>query len=360
MTIRVLVVDDSAYVRKVISEILNSDPEIEVVGTAWDGEHALERVQELNPDVITLDLYMSQQSGVSFITEQMRRRPVPIVVCTSADKEDEQVVAAMEAGALDFVHKPTARASKDVYRIGQDLIEKVIGAAGVPPERIQSLFTRPAEDELEVPQQLRFRQKRASPVDAIVIGISTGGPQALRWLIPRLPADLPVAVGIVLHLPAGYTGPFSKRLNELSQMEVLEAQDGLEMKPGRVILAQSELHMVLNTINGRVITRLTEEPSDSLHRPSADELFRSAAEVYGSRLLGIVMTGMGSDGTIGASWIKAQGGQIFTESEDSCIVYGMPRSVVEAGLSDKIIPLSGIPAAILDSVWSKRNENSAN
>ncbi len=352
MTIRVLIVDDSAYIRKVISEILSRSPEIEVVGTAWDGSQALEKIDELEPDVITLDLYMRELDGVKFLKEQMKRRPLPVVVCSSAEREDEQVLEAMDAGALEFVQKPTARASEEVYQIEQDLIEKVLGAAAIPPDRIKAVIADGHGDGVEVaPEKIGSDHMSNRQIDAIVLGISTGGPQALRWLLPKLPADLPVPMAIVLHLPVGYTGHFARRLDELSQLEVLEASEGLEMKPGRVILAQAGKHMVLLRSGGSVVVHLSSEPADSLHRPSVDELFHSAAVVYGSRLLGVVMTGMGSDGTTGAAWIKAQGGLVFTESEESCVVYGMPRSVVEAGLSDKIIPLVDFPKSIMESIY---------
>jgi two-component system, chemotaxis family, protein-glutamate methylesterase/glutaminase len=342
--LRVLVVDDSAYVRKVIREIINRNVFLEVVGTARDGRDALERVNDLNPDVVTLDLYMPEMDGVAFLKEQMARKPIPVVICSVADADGEHVMAAMEAGAIEFVQKPTSLAIEKVYEIDNDLIEKVLLAGSIPSQRIP---VRPPE----IDHPVSTPKRRDSDIQAIVIGISTGGPQALRYLLPLFPADFPVPIAIVLHMPTGYTGPYAARLNELCPLEVLEASEGLEMLPGRVILAQAGKHLLLQKHSNNVVSvHLSTEPSNALHRPSVDRLFQSAAEVYGSGTLGIVMTGMGSDGTEGAAWIQAQGGKVITESESSCVVYGMPQSVVEAGLSDQSVPLGRMAETIMELI----------
>jgi two-component system chemotaxis response regulator CheB len=343
--IRVLVVDDSAYIRKVISEMLRRSPLIEVVGTAWDGRDALEKVARLNPDVVTLDLTMPELDGVGFLQEQMRRRPIPIVVCTSLNESDEQAVAVMEAGVIEFVQKPTSLALDKVYEISDNLIEKVITVAAIPAERL----LEPARVEIAPPLPSPA-YPRTRGLNAVVIGASTGGPQALRYLLPSLPENFPVPVAMVLHMPEGYTGPFAHRLNQISRLEVREAEEGLEMKPGRVILGQAGKHLKLKRKGPNVVAHLDGAPEELIHRPSVDVLFQSAAEVYGAHILGVVMTGMGEDGARGAAWIKAQGGAIFTESELTCVVYGMPRAVVEAGLSDKIVLLSEFPKAILEAL----------
>jgi two-component system chemotaxis response regulator CheB len=186
-------------------------------------------------------------------------------------------------------------------------------------------------------------------VDVVVIGISTGGPQALRHVLPQLPADFPVPVAVVLHMPVGYTQLYAQKLDELCDLHVVEARDGMPLVPGQIVIAQAGRHLVLKRINGGpVTTHLTLQPMDLVHRPAADVLFQSAAEVFGSRVLGVVMTGMGNDGTQGSAWIKSQGGTVLTESEQSSVIYGMPRSVVEAGLSDQQIPLSEMAEAIIE------------
>ncbi len=339
--IKVLVVDDSAYIRKVVTEMLSAEPRIQVVGTARNGRDALEKVTELKPDVVTLDLIMPELDGVGFLREQMQRRRLPVIVVSIASENGALVVSALEAGALDFVQKPTALASERVYEIQRDLIEKVLTAAAIEPARLPV--------GISVPKEVLPLRKTAPLVDAVVLGISTGGPQALTQLIPRLPADFPVPMAIVLHMPVGYTELFAARLNEISALEVIEASEGDEMRPGRVLLAPAGRHLTfLRLQDRRVISHLDLRPLDSLHRPSVDVLFQSAAEVYGGRLLGVVMTGMGKDGTAGAAWIKAQGGTILAEAEESCVVFGMPRAVIEAGLADEIVPLERMADAILE------------
>ncbi len=342
LPIRVLVVDDSAYVRKVVKQMLQRSPQIEVVGTARDGYEALEKVEELNPDVVTLDLIMPRLDGVGFLREQMARRRIPVVVVSIASEGGELALAALEAGAVDFVQKPTALASERILEIADELIRKVKAAADITPEQLATLETlAPAAKPLKAPPVART-------VDAVVIGVSTGGPQALRYLIPSLPADFPVPIAIVLHMPVGYTGLYAQRLNRLASLGVVEASEGDEMRPGRVLLAPAGRHLVLvRRDDGVVVARLDVSPLDTPYRPSVDVLFRSAAEVYGGRVLGVVMTGMGRDGTQGAAWIKAQGGYIIAEAESSCMVYGMPRSVIEANLADRVVPLEDLPQAIL-------------
>lgn len=345
--IRVLVVDDSAYIRKVITQILQSAPSIEVVGTAWNGDEAIKKVAELKPDVITLDLYMPEMDGVKFLKEQMNLKSIRVVVCSVADEKEDLVIAAMEAGAIEFVKKPTTLANEKMYGIAEELVQKVITAAAIPLERLPHLLeTVQAKQVIPLPAR-----KTKGLLDVVVIGTSTGGPQALRSIMPQFPREFPIPLAIVLHMPEGFTGPFAKRLNELSSLEVLEAEEGLEMRPGRAILAKAGYHLkLIRDANGRIISHLDLLPGDSLHRPSVDVLFKSAVETYGSHTLGVILTGMGNDGTHGSAWIKAEGGMVITESETTCIVYGMPRSVEEAGLSDKISPLEELPKAILEII----------
>ncbi len=343
--VRVLVVDDSAYVRKVVTQMLGRSPFIDVVGIARDGAEALERAAELDPDVITCDLNMPVMDGIGFVRAQMARRPVPIVIISIAAGAGEQVLGALDAGAVDFVQKPTALATERLMEMSEELVDKVKAAAGAR----RSPQYRPATDQVPVSAP-EGRRIRTSPAEVVVIGISTGGPQALKQLIPSLPADCPAPIAIVLHMPLGYTEMYAKKLNELSRLEVVEAEEGRTVAAGTVYLAAAGRHLTLRREGKRVVTHLDVRPLDTPHRPSVDELFQSAAEVYGERVLGIVMTGMGNDGRQGAAWIKARGGCILTEAEDSCVVYGMPRSVVEAGLSDEALPLSRIAEAILERV----------
>jgi two-component system chemotaxis response regulator CheB len=345
--LRVVVIDDSAYVRKVVREILSRSPFVEVVGTARDGLEGLDLVERLEPDVVTCDLIMPELDGVGFVREQMQRRPVPIIIMSIANETAEAALTALDAGAIDFVQKPTALASEKIFEVSTELIEKVKAAGNIslnriPPVPPSAIASRPAPATTVPGKHL---------VDAVVLGISTGGPQALKRLIPQLPADFPVPIVMVMHMPVGYTEMYAAKLNEMSHLEVREAAEGDEIIPGRVFLAAAGRHLLLTrNPNGKVVAHLDARPFDMLHRPSVDVLFQSAAETYGNRLLGVVMTGMGSDGKQGAAWIKAQGGLVFTEAESSCVVYGMPSVVMEAGLSDKSIALEDIPRAIMEVV----------
>ena len=345
--LRVVVVDDSAYVRKVVREILSRSPFVEVVGTARDGREALDLVEELNPDVVTCDLIMPELDGVGFVREQMQRRPVPIIIMSVAKETAEAALTALDAGAIDFVQKPTALASEKIFEVSGELIEKVKAAGNIALSKISA---NPPPQSAPVIEPTATVPGNHS-VDLVVIGISTGGPQALKRLIPQLPADFPVPVVMVMHMPVGYTEMYAAKLNEISNLEVREAAEGDEVKAGRVFLAPAGRHLSLKRqLNGKVVTHLDAKPFNTLHRPAVDVLFQSAAEVFGSRVLGVVMTGMGSDGKQGAAWIKANGGVVFTEAESSCVVYGMPSVVVEAGLSDKSVPLERMARAIREVV----------
>ncbi|NOX60353.1 MAG: chemotaxis response regulator protein-glutamate methylesterase [Chloroflexi bacterium] len=340
--IRVLVVDDSAYIRKVVREMLESSPDIEVVGAARNGLDALEKVAELRPDVITLDLIMPEMDGIAFLQSMAEREPLPVVVVSIASEEGEKALAALEAGAVDFVQKPTSLATEKVFEIQEELVAKVRAAATVSTSKLSSLL----HYEPAAPPMTIAAPVESPPFDALVIGASTGGPQALRYLLERLPVDFPLPVAIVLHMPLGYTGPFAQRLNALAALEVREARSGDEMQPGRVLMAPAGWHLKLAREGEAVVAKLDVHPLEARHRPSVDALFRSAAEIYGSRVVGMVLTGMGEDGKTGAAWIKAQGGIVLAEAESSCVVYGMPRAVIEAGLADEVAPLSKMLPAL--------------
>jgi two-component system chemotaxis response regulator CheB len=338
--VRILIVDDSAYVRKVIRQMLSRSPFFEIVGAARDGREALEMTEDLRPDVVTCDLIMPELDGVGFIKAQMARRPVPIVVVSVASESGELVLAALDAGAVDFVQKPTALATDRVLEIADELIEKVKAVTA----------SRPVVGR-EIQPQTIARPATERSVDVVVIGISTGGPQALKMMIPKLPAELSVPIAIVLHMPVGYTELYARKLNEQSALTVLESRGGEVVTKGHVYLAPAGRHLTLRrTSAGDIVTNLDVRPLDTLYRPSVDVLFQSAADLYESRVLGIVMTGMGNDGREGAAWIKAKGGTVLTESEESCVVYGMPRSIVEAGLSDGNVVLDRMADAVLARV----------
>lgn len=344
--LRVLVIDDSAYVRKVVKQMLSRSPFIEVVGAARDGREALEMVEQLQPDVITCDLIMPELDGVGFVREQMRRRPVPIIIMSIASETGDAALTALDAGAVDFVQKPTALATEKIFEVSSELIEKVKAAASIPLTRIHS-----APVATETAPERAAAVAGSHAVDVVVLGISTGGPQALKQLIPQLPADFPVPVAMVMHMPVGYTEMYARKLDELSPLNVREAREGDELRAGVALLAPAGRHMsFIRKADDTIVVHLDARPFDTLHRPSVDVMFQSAAEVYRQRVLGVVMTGMGSDGKQGSAWIKSQGGLVYTESEETCVVYGMPSTVVEAGLSDRIVPLGRMAQAIREVV----------
>jgi len=343
-------VDDSAYARKSIRQILSRSPFIEVVGIAGNGEEALRKVQELHPDVVTLDIMMPGLDGLGFLTKQMACCPLPIIVVSAANDQHDLVLKALDAGAVDFVHKRSALASETIFEMGDELIEKVKIAATIRLKPVQPV---PPE---ALPVATSGPVHAAGIADIIVIGISTGGPQALKYLIPRIAEDFPVPIVVVLHIPVGYTEMYAAKLDELSKLTVMEAKEGDPLRGGVVLIAPAGRHLTFRrNADESVAAHLDTRPFDTVHRPSIDVLFESAAEIFRDRTLGIVMTGMGSDGRQGAARIKAQGGRIYTEAEETCVVYGMPAAVVEAGFSDRSIPLNRMAEAILEVAHELKN-----
>jgi two-component system chemotaxis response regulator CheB len=345
--LRALVVDDSAYVRKVIKQMLGRSPFIDVVGVARSAEEALTLVDELRPDVVTLDLIMPGAGGISFIRRQMSQRPLPIVVVSIADEASQLVLDALDAGAIDFVQKPSALAiaTEKVFEMSDELIEKVKAAGSVkmaaitPGGAVQT--ARPAVNSMA--------KHRPAKIDLIVLGISTGGPQSLKQLLPSFAQDFAVPIAVVVHMPIGYTEMYAQRLNDACALAVSEAREGDAIQSGHIYIAPAGRHLtVRRDSNGRVVAHLDARPFDTLHRPAVDVLFRSAADVFHDRVLGVVMTGMGEDGKQGAASIKTNGGLIFAEAEESCVVYGMPRAVIEAHLADRVVALEQMYDAIME------------
>lgn len=347
--IRVLVVDDSAFVRKVVSQMLSRSPFIEVVGTARDGTEALEMVERANPDVVTLDLMMTPMDGVTFLREQMARRPLPVVICSIAHESGAMALDAFDAGAVEFVQKPTALATDRLLDITDELVTKVKAASAV---RMTNVLTGNGRVPARPPaRRLPSSAAISAKADIVVIGISTGGPQALRVMIPQFPADFRVPIAVALHMPEGYTEMFARRLNEIAALEVKEAVEGDIVTGGLMLLAPAGRHLTFERdASGDVRAHLDVRPIDTQHRPSVDVLFRSAADIYRDRVLGVVMTGMGTDGLLGAAHIKAIGGRVITEAEASCVVYGMPRAVEEAHVSDVSATLDEMSAVITELV----------
>ena len=333
--IRVLIVDDSAFVRKVLRELLSASPEVEVVGIARDGLEALEKVVELKPDVLTLDLMMPNLDGLGVLEGLSLEAAPRVIVVSTSDGETELGAAALQAGALDIVRKPTALATDQLYELRDELVRKVKQAAAARPQR----YRRAAQ---MLPVALAGHAR-----EVIVLGTSTGGPQAITRLLGALPAGLPVPLVIALHIPTGYTEALAARLDAGSALDVREAETGMPLRPGLAVLARGGAHARIVRRGELNCVEVDETQGSAVYAPSVDLLFESAADVFGSRTLGVVLTGMGNDGLLGSGAIHRAGGSVLTEAEGSCVVYGMPRCVAEAGYSASQVTLDEMATEIL-------------
>lgn len=335
--LRVLVVDDSAFARKILRESLESEPSIEVVGIARDGLDALEKIAELKPDVVTLDLVMPNLDGLGVIQALPLGGHVPkVVVVSASDGESELGIAALRAGAIELVHKPTAQATPRLADLRDELVAKVLiaGASRAPARLLEPASSSPPTPAIKTSRRI------------VVIGASTGGPQALTRLLRALPANFPVPVALVLHIPIGYTQPFAQRLDADCAVHVVEASEGLVLTAGTVVVARAGMHLAIEAAGDELRARLVFEPSSSPHRPSVNVLFESVRPL-GAAVIAIVLTGMGDDGAAQAVELHERGATVLTEAESSCVVYGMPRAVVERGASTASAPIEEMAELLL-------------
>ncbi|GAQ94236.1 two-component system, chemotaxis family, response regulator CheB [Thermodesulfovibrio aggregans] len=350
--IKVLVVDDSAFMRRAITSMLQEDPEIKVIGTARDGLEAVQMVQELKPDVVTMDVEMPRMDGITALKEIMQKCPVPVIMVSSLTTEGAKVtIEALELGAVDFIPKNLAELSVNIVKIKGMLIDKIktIGKRGIVKRKP---VVKPSEPKIEVPkiEMPKTRVTTERKVGIVSIGTSTGGPKALQEIIPKLPKDFPVPVVIAQHMPPNFTKPFAERLDQLSQLSVKEAEEGEPIKPGIVYIAPGRGHMRIKRRGIETYVSISEDKEEFIYRPSVDVLMMSVAECYPGRTLGVILTGMGNDGAKGCKKIKETGGRVFAQNEETCVVYGMPRAVVEAGLADKVVPLEEMAGEIINAV----------
>ncbi len=344
-TIRVLVVDDSAFMRKAISMMLGDDPEIDVVGTARDGIDAIEKVKLLHPDLMTLDVEMPRMDGITALKKIMRENPLPVLMVSSLTVEGARAtIDALSAGAVDFIPKQLSYVSLDITKIKGELISKV---KAITRSRFGQFSTHLTNRISTFP---RPSQLKTSGTQIVTIGISTGGPFSLQKVIPSLPVDFPVPVAIVQHMPPQFTKSLAERLDSISRLEVCEAEDGMNLSSGKVYIAPGGLHMKFTRTGGLPKIVISKDPGDTLHRPSVDVMFSSANEVFGGRVLAAVMTGMGHDGLEGARLIKESGGRIIAQDEETSVVYGMPKSIVDAELADAVLPLDEIASALTSAL----------
>ena len=341
--IRVVVVDDSAFVRQALTRMLGSAPDVEVVGTAVDGADGVEKVAELRPDVVTLDVKMPRMGGLEALRRIMAECPTPVLLLSSHTSEGAEVtLRGLELGAMDFVDKSSVQGHMNLLGLADELLAKVRALASVPRERLVEAGGLPR------PAAVPARHDRQAEV--VVIGTSTGGPSALQAIIPRLPSALASTILVVQHMPAGFTRSLAERLDQRSALPVREAQDGEPLPHGAVLVAPGGLHMKLRKRGAHARVWLDAEPRSALHRPSVDVLMASVAKTYGARSMGIVLTGMGSDGVEGLRAIREAGGRTLAESQETCVIYGMPKAAVEAGVVDRVAPLPRVADEILAAV----------
>jgi len=391
VSIRVLVVDDSGFFRRRIRAMVEQDPRLEVCGEAGDGRQAVSLAQRLCPDVITMDIEMPELDGISAVREIMQRRPTPVLMFSSLTHEGARAtIEALEAGAADFIPKRFADLSGDMEAVQRQLCERLVelgggrrggGARGGQAAASQARSSAPAPatdgeasqarrtpappsprtrrggepptepsapaaESASAPKAEPRRSTRGGPrladLQAVVIGCSTGGPVALQRVLTRLPADFPVPVLVIQHMPASFTPAFAERLNELCQVRVSEADDDDLLRPGEVLLAPGGRHLGVRGRSGALSVYTYEGPSDHHYKPSVDIAFSELARLAPGGVLGIVLTGMGSDGAKGAQRLKDNGCWVWSQDEASSVIYGMPAAVARAGLSDQVLPLDRI------------------
>lgn len=346
--IRVLVVDDSIVIRRLLSEALSSDPEIELAGTAPNGRIALAKLPQLNPDLVTLDIEMPELDGLGTLPELRKNFPkLPVIMFSTLTARGAiATLDSLARGATDYVTKPANVGSvgAGIQSVKEQLIPKIKALCSLPTP------SKPATANIVCPPVSKGPQR----CEVIVIGSSTGGPQALAAVLGALPADLPVPIIVVQHMPPVFTNHLANRLNQECPLEVREAHDGDLVEPGQVLIAPGNLHLQLQRVGAQVRVSTNQLPPENSCRPAVDVLFRSAAEIYGNRALGVILTGMGQDGLRGARELVSQGSSIFAQNEESCVVWGMPRAVVEAGLANRVLPLEKISGALQEAAWCGR------
>ena len=347
---RILIVDDSAFMRTALARMISSEADFEVVGTASSGTEALAKIKTLNPDVVTLDVEMPGIDGLETLRLIMSQSPRPVLMVSAVtDKDADKTFQALAAGAFDYVPKQLSSSSLDILHIRPDLVTKLRAAAAsrYAPANGDAVRNPSRKSAQSAPADY-YEARTASP-GIVAIGISTGGPKALQEILPCFPRDFSLPIVIVQHMPPGFTGPFAHRLNNLCAVTVREATHHDYLQSGVVYIAPAGLHMkVERQLDGRALICLNPEPQNSLHTPSADILLKSVAEAFGHQAMGVIMTGMGSDGAEGMRAIHRRGGFTIGQDEASCTVYGMPRACAEMGVLNRVVPLSQIPGLILE------------
>jgi two-component system chemotaxis response regulator CheB len=342
MKTKVLICDDSALIRSVMSEIVNSQPDMEVVGTAPDPLVARELIKQTNPDVLTLDVEMPKMDGLDFLEKLMRLRPMPVLMVSSlTERGSEITMRALELGAVDFVTKPKISIQTGMREYTELIADKIRGAARA---RVKARTLQAPAPGTQLPQ---LRSPLTSSEKLIIIGASTGGTEAIREFLMQMPSDCP-GILIAQHMPEGFTTSFAKRLDSLCKISVTEAQGNERVLPGHAYIAPGHSHLLLTRSGANYMTRIEQTDPVNRHRPSVDVLFRSAAQAAGKNAVGVILTGMGKDGAQGMLEMKHAGATNFAQDEASCVVFGMPREAIAIGAAHEVGALTALPGMVLD------------
>ncbi len=354
-TIKILVVDDSAFMRKALSMMLESDPAIKVIGTARDGEEGVEKVRRLKPDLVTMDIEMPRMDGLTALREIMLKNPVPVMMISSLTTEGAgATLDALEMGAVDFIPKQLSYVSLDIIKIKDEMLTKIKNIARRKNAILAGLMRFSAAGKCRstgngkpaAKRPLSPGHKHHARVEIVTVGASTGGPPALQQIIPRLPANLPAATLVAQHMPPTFTTSLAERLNNLSRVTVKEAEDGDPVEPGTVYIAPGGKQMTVWRTARTAHIIVEDGPPDVLYRPCVNVMMNSVARYYASNILAVILTGMGSNGLEGARLVKEQGGVVIAQDEQTSVVYGMPKAVIDARLADSILPVDEVAAEI--------------
>ncbi|MHB1697335.1 MAG: protein-glutamate methylesterase/protein-glutamine glutaminase [bacterium] len=351
--IRVLIVDDSPFMRRAINSLIEGENDINVVGMAKDGQDAIRQIQDIKPDIVTMDIEMPIMDGLSALKIIMEKFPVPVIMLSSLTEEGaKETLDALDLGAADYIPKNLSNVSLNILKIKDDLLSKIRAITA------KKYFFRSHRDndtgkesaQISQPKEFKpFDNKFCNKIDIVAIGSSTGGPKALQDVIPKLPQNFPVPIILVQHMPKAFTGSFAERLSSISHIKVLEAVEGEIIKPGTAYLSPGDKHLsiVKSDREGRAMISLSNEPEGLINKPSVSVMMESVAKLYPGKSIGVILTGMGSDGLLGMKKIKETGGRTIAQDEATCVVYGMPKAVVDAGIADMILPIYKISDEIM-------------
>lgn len=339
--IRVLVIDDSFLMRRVISDIINSDQELEVVGRAQDGIEAIDKVLALGPDVVTLDVNLPVKDGIVVLEDIMKKKPTRVIMLSAYTRTGASAtMKALELGAVDFIAKPSGEISLGLDKLKSEIITKIKLAAKVDLDKYLATFRPSSLAPVEEAKLVLIKK-------LVIIGASTGGPRAILDIMQNMPLDLPAAFLIIQHMPKGFTLSFAERIAWNTGIRAKEAEEEDIITPGRIFVAPAGFHLVLERDIEQVRIRLTDGPLVNFVRPSIDVTMFSAAKIFGRDIIGVILTGMGKDGLDGAKMIKEKGGRIIVQDEETSVIWGMPKSIIKAGLADEVLPISKISEAII-------------